>query len=490
MEIVQALKQLAKELSIRSVPKLLKSAQHEGVIGVTRKFAEDALKLSVPKQVIAPPPRSLGKVYSESPESRYSCDLIDFSQNSPQPDARYILVLMQTWSRKMWVKAIPDKTAEVCATALQDLLQKDDLSPSQPHDLIHDAGKEWSLLYTVLPQSMTERTKDPVDPNGIASLDKGIQTLKQTLEHIIEEEGGNWVRHLQQAVRAYNRTPNSAVLGPPATAENGDSRQFLIDQANADAFEHNQNLYDKRSAEVEGPKAYRTPTGNKRSFNPQYGSKQVLASIEPGRQYVVDDKDNYDLLTRLLPVHQESEEPRGRLTSERQYKKDTLRPLAEKIHAFLINKPTDLKLLADRYTSKLEDDRITFSAFLKLYPELFEVKDGVVYARTVSQTIKRRSAKPKEDKPEPHQDVIKQIEDLRPSSRLFSEAQRRRSDAVSAHIMSYIPKTTAEQKAQAAEAKRKKAADAQAKKEEKLSAAVQRELEKQRKQLARLKPPK
>ena len=149
-----------------------------------------------------------------------------------------------------------------------------------------------------------------------------------------------------------------------------------------------------------------------------------------------------------------------------------------------------MKLLADRYTSKLEDDRITFSAFLKLYPELFEVKDGVVYARTVSQTIKRRSAKPKEDKPEPHQDVIKQIEDLRPSSRLFSEAQRRRSDAVSAHIMSYIPKTTAEQKAQAAEAKRKKAADAQAKKEEKLSAAVQRELEKQRKQLARLKPPK
>ena len=391
----------------------------------------------------------------------------------------------------MWAKAISDKTAEVCANAMKVLLREADLQPSVTHDLIHDAGKEWSLLHSVLPSGIVQRTKDPLDSNGIASLDKGIQSLKQTLEHIIEENGGNWVQHLQQAVRAYNRTPNSAVLGPPNQAENGASREFLIDQTNADSFEHDQKLYNKRSSAVEATKAFRTATGNKRSFNPQYGPKEIFDHIEAGRQYVVDDKGIYHLLKRILPVHAESEEPQGRLTTQRQYKVDTLRPLAEKIHATILHKATDLKLLSDRYSPKLEheDERITFTKFLALFPELFEVVDGVVTARVVSEPVRRKRSTASGSKEAPqHEGVPPDVQGLIHNSS-FSAAQLRRTDPVSAYITSYKPKVSADQRAAQAEAKNAKLAEAAAKKETKLKASVQREITKQQRQLSRLKPP-
>ena len=81
MDVVDQLRNLASEASIRSVPKLLLTAASEG-IKATKKQAEEALQLRVPAQVLAPPPRSQAKVYSESPESRYACDLIDFSRKS------------------------------------------------------------------------------------------------------------------------------------------------------------------------------------------------------------------------------------------------------------------------------------------------------------------------------------------------------------------------------------------------------------------------
>ena len=70
-DLAEHLRTLAKEAAIRSVPKLLKTAASEG-LKVTRKQAEEALQERVPRQVLAPPPRSSGKVFAESPESRYA----------------------------------------------------------------------------------------------------------------------------------------------------------------------------------------------------------------------------------------------------------------------------------------------------------------------------------------------------------------------------------------------------------------------------------
>ena len=194
MDIVEQLRQLAKEAAIRSIPKLLKTAASEG-LKATKKQAEEALQERVPAQVLAPGPtqRASGRAYAENPESRYTIDLIDFSQNTSKPG--YILVMMQTWSRRIWAVAMKDKTAQETNNGLKTLLDEAKPRDDLTHDMLHDAGHEFSQIQQVLGSNWVSRVKDPLDRNGIATLDRGIQSLKKNLEDIIEEEGGDWRTH-------------------------------------------------------------------------------------------------------------------------------------------------------------------------------------------------------------------------------------------------------------------------------------------------------
>ena len=188
MDILDQLRTLARDAAVRSVPKLLKTAQSEGLIA-TRKQAEDALATRVQAQTLAPPPRSSGKVFSESPESRYAIDLVDFSQNTK--NGGYILVLCQTWSRRIWAVALKDKTAEETNKAMKVLLAEAKPKPDQTHDLLHDSGAEFSKIASILPPNWTSRVGDPLDRQKLSSLDKAMQELKKTMEDCIEEVGGN-----------------------------------------------------------------------------------------------------------------------------------------------------------------------------------------------------------------------------------------------------------------------------------------------------------
>ena len=296
--VVEQLRALAKDAAIRSVPKLLKTAAGEG-LKATKKQAEEALAERVPAQTLAPGPtqRAGGHAFAESPESRYTIDLIDFSQNTAKPG--YILVMMQTWSRRIWAAAMPDKTAGETNKALRTLLDEAKPSETQTHDMLHDAGQEFSQITQVLGANWVSRTKDPLDRNGIATLDRGIMELKKNLEDIIEEEGGDWRTHLKQAVNAYNRSYHSSVLGPPSQAQNGSIREFLLDENNADAMAHNDALTKKRTAAVTKAGFFRTATGAQRSFMQAYGPKLHLKSVEPGGAYVKGSDDNLHLLKRI-----------------------------------------------------------------------------------------------------------------------------------------------------------------------------------------------
>ena len=374
MDVVEQLRNLASEASIRSVPKLVQTAAAEG-IKASRKQAEEALQKRVPAQVLGPPPRSSAQVVSEGPESRYAIDLIDFSQNTNKPGGlAYILVLMQVWSRKIWATPMKDKTWQSTNKALKKLLEEANPSPDQTHDLLKDAGNEFQRVSDVLPENWVERTKDPLDRQGIASLDKGIQTLKVILEDIIEEQGGDWTNHLAKAVSNYNRQYNSAVLGPPKDAENGQAREFLIDEENARRLASNAEIQKKRVEAVQKTGYFREATGAKRAFAQQYGPKLKAEGFDGA--YVKGSDDQLHLLKRVLPVHAGSEEPKGKLIQPRQWKSQTLRDLAEDVHDALTGNPrlvSDMAVSLDLILEKM-DARIKTKAFVKKFPDLFSLQ--------------------------------------------------------------------------------------------------------------------
>ena len=404
--IVEQLRTLAREATIRSVPKLLQTAKAEGLIA-TKKQAEEALAQRVPAQVLFPPPKSLGKAFSESPESRYAVDLIDFSKTTSRPG--YVLLMMQTWSRRLWAAPMKDKTAEETNKAMKVLLEEAKPKADQTHHLLHDAGQEFSRISTILPSNWVSTVKDPLDRQGIATLDKGMQSLKQSLEDIIEEQGGGWRDHLQAAVTAYNRRFNSAALGPPSKAEDGGSKEFLIEQTMADNMKNNDNLANKRITDVQRTGHFREATGAKRGFNQQFGPKLAVSEIVPGGAYVKGSDDQLHLLKRIIPVHANSAEPKGRLTQPRQYLHDSLEDLAEDIHSELTNNPQRLSDLAQSLDPKLAGKgvKIKTKAFIMKYSDLFKIQGSpeMVHALVVSQPKRTRSAPV----------AVHPIEDIRPS---------------------------------------------------------------------------
>lgn len=398
-DIAQTLRLLADDAGIRSVPRLLKTAAAEG-IKATRRQAEEALRKRVQAQILHPPPRSTAKVTSEGPNSRYAADLIDFSQNTARPGGHaYILVLMQVWSRRLWATPLKNKTWHETNKGMKKLISEATPPPSaddDTHDLLTDAGLEFSRVELAMPsESWVVRTKDPLDRQGIASLDKAIQTFKTTLEDLIEGKGGDWTTHLKQAVDAYNRSYNSAVLGPPKDAENKTSRQFILEKENADRISANSKIAQKRIDEVNKTGYFREATGARRAFNQQYGPKMKAEGIEGA--YVKGQDEKLHLLKRVIPVPADSEEPKGKLTQPRQYKADTLRDVAEDVHSLLIDEPLSIRDLTsklDAVLQEVDDGKIKTRAFINKFPDLFVIKkDGKL--ETVHALVLSGTAKPK-----------------------------------------------------------------------------------------------
>ena len=78
----------------------------------------------------------------------------------------------------------------------------------------------------------------------------------------------------------YNARPHETVHGAPEDVEKQPATEFRVLQDNADRFQHNKELTNRRIKAVEDAGAFRAPTNAARSFNPQYGDVQQLRAVD------------------------------------------------------------------------------------------------------------------------------------------------------------------------------------------------------------------
>ena len=81
----------------------------------------------------------------------------------------------------------------------------------------------------------------------------------------------NWVQALPGAVEAHNSRPHAAVYGPPEKVEENGVQDFRILQDNARRFQFNRNAQLRKKSELQQAGAFRAPTENRISFEPQFG---------------------------------------------------------------------------------------------------------------------------------------------------------------------------------------------------------------------------
>ena len=153
-----------------------------------------------------------------------------------------------------------------------------------------DLGNEFATLDRELPAEAVHRTKRPEDRNAIAVVDRGIQTLKKDLATRVARKGGQWSDHFARAAGAYNARPRETVHGAPEDVEKQPATEFRVLQDNADKFQHNKDLTDRRVKAVEDAGAF--------SFNPQYGDVQRLGAVD---SMTVRSTEGWETLLKLAP---------------------------------------------------------------------------------------------------------------------------------------------------------------------------------------------
>ena len=94
-------------------------------------------------------------------------------------------------------------------------------------------------------------------PHEAAVVDRGIQTLKKDLATRVARKGGQWGGHFERAAGAYNARPHETVHGAPEDVEKQPATEFRVLQDNADKFQHNKDLTDRRVKAVEDAGAFR-----------------------------------------------------------------------------------------------------------------------------------------------------------------------------------------------------------------------------------------
>ena len=156
-----------------------------------------------------------------------SVDLIDFQNKPSFGNYRYILVLIDNFSRFMWARAMKDKTSVRMnygtPAAMRSILEEirgyygADNFPSY---ILGDDGSEFKGMYMKLLAEYKIRKKRTIagQPQSNGMVERANGKLKQILSKHVRMYGGDWHSNLKNAVKIYNTYINRSTKFTPEDA--------------------------------------------------------------------------------------------------------------------------------------------------------------------------------------------------------------------------------------------------------------------------------
>ena len=305
-EVQNLLQPIADRLGTPGAAKLAQAARRAGV-RVSKEEIKRFLARKGQKQIFRPLPESKGQTASETPSMRYQMDLVDLKFSASR-GKRYILVVVNVYTRQMFAEPIKDKTPPTVADGLEKILQG---IGSQPVIISSDKGSEFlNEVQDVLDaRGIVHRVKsDTRDVNALALVDRSIQSLKKRLAESLAERPGEWADRTAEVVQQYNRTPHETLHDEaPDEAAQGDNKtlDFMLQQDNARKLKHNQRLLEGRVKTLKDEGGFRRPIGGlnkfKRGFKAAYADMEKVGEIAGSKLTPAGGGDPIDV-KRVLPV--------------------------------------------------------------------------------------------------------------------------------------------------------------------------------------------
>jgi hypothetical protein len=415
---IEDLRLLGQKLKIRSPAKLLAAARGK-IEGATLELAKTALAYETSKQILAPKYRSTGKSAAEGPNQRLQGDLIDFSQNT-RTKSKYALLINDVYTREVRAKPLPNKTPAAVNEAAQQLIPEL-VDGKQDYSITTDKGREWSNLDAAIPGQAVHREKQSM--NDISVLDRAMLSLKQDMAaDVADGSASNWVQALPEAVEAHNSRPHAAVFGPPEKVEENGVQDFKVLQSNAQKFLFNRNAQQRKKNALQESGAFRAPTKNRRSFEPQYGNVQMLGARK--RDDPPDKVRNTGtgefLLKEVQAVPKGSIDAAGRLTDKNVPRRLRLQERAKDLEAYISDigggqiqlnslERTLRRGGVDDLYKTMRKNNITIKGFLKLYSDIFKVNRGLVTLRLAQPDAPPQPEPAVREDPEPDTEAFRAL---------------------------------------------------------------------------------
>ena len=302
--LVEQIHEISEELNNPSTSKLYRVLQSRGV-DVSRKDVEEFVQSQSVRQVQAPPYKFQGKIASRELNDRWFADLIDFTAapndggqktelNPTKDGERYVLVVQDVFSRKLFTRALTNKRPETVAASFREIL---DEVGTKPNSCTSDMGPEFGTSFVKMLDHMGIRAsqKEPQDKNAIATIDVAIGNLKKAMARDARKNKTNdWASRLKKVTAGQNSLPNDDYLegGVPNEVKNNHSLRAYLRQKNEAFSDYNLMRSEKRGAALQGAGRFRVAEDKgtfARGFKPSWSTEVHIVKNVHGPK-VIDTK--------------------------------------------------------------------------------------------------------------------------------------------------------------------------------------------------------
>ena len=173
-------------------------------------------------------------------------DLMDFSQNTAPNSFKYVVVIIDVYSRYIWLYPSKNKKADTILNIFTQFYENE-IATTNVHvkKLITDKGAEFNTLNTILTQYNIKHITS-TNPQSQSIVERANQTIRRLWEKYIELKSvkNRWAV-LPQIAEIYNNTYHSSIKTTPALLYNEENADKLK-QANTLQKERIKNTKNKR----------------------------------------------------------------------------------------------------------------------------------------------------------------------------------------------------------------------------------------------------
>ena len=157
----------------------------------------------------APRKKATRHIYSSKKGKLFQADLIDFTKK-PSNGYKYVLMIIDTFTRKLFAKPLRNKTAELVGQAIQNIFTENNI---QPKVIQTDNGNEFNDINI---ENAKQIKSNSYTPQNQGIVERANQTIKRMIYKYIKLTGkSNWPFILQELIDNYNDSYHKSIKSSP-----------------------------------------------------------------------------------------------------------------------------------------------------------------------------------------------------------------------------------------------------------------------------------